>query len=83
MYVEDTAPAGLKNQAQGMIMTLMTSLGTFISVLLFDGILSCGRRADGTHDWFVAFAVAAVISIALAVCMSVTASSSKRVNSAS
>ena len=83
MYVEDTAPAGLKNQAQGMIMTLMTSLGTFISVLLFDGILGYGKRADGTHDWFVAFAVAAVISIALAVCMSVTASSSKRVNSAS
>jgi MFS family permease len=73
MYVDDSAPPELRSQAQGMIMTLMTSLGTFMSVTLFDALLETGRRSDGTHDWFTAFLVAAVIAFVLAVVMSILA----------
>ncbi len=80
MYVDDSAPPELRNQAQGMIMILMTSLGTFMSVVLFDALLETGRRQDGTHDWFTAFAVAAALAAVLAVLMSVAAAKHAKEN---
>jgi len=72
MYVDDHAPAELRNQAQGMILTMTTSVGAFASVTLFDRILRAHALPSGGHDWSVPFLVALVISCVVAVAMAFT-----------
>lgn len=71
MYVDDHAPAELRNQAQGLIMTLMTSLGAFASVSIFDKILQHNALSSGLHDWTVPYLVALILSIVVTVAMAV------------
>ena len=66
MYVDDNAPVELRNQAQGMIMTLMTSVGTFISVPLFTSVIN---TPCGEHDWKSAYIIALVMSVVLSILM--------------
>ena len=70
MYVDDHAPKELRNQAQGFILTMMTSVGAFLSVSVFDRILGRCARPDGTHDWTVpyltALGISAVVMVAMA-----------------
>ena len=67
MYVTEVAPPELRNQAQGLTMTLTGSVGVFLSVSIFDAVLSANARPDGTHDWTVPYLLASGISAALAV----------------
>lgn len=69
MYVDDHAPAALRNQAQGMIMTMTTSVGAFLSVTLFDRILVSNALPSGLHDWSVPFLVAFAIALTAALAM--------------
>ena len=73
MYVDDHAPAELRNQAQGLIMTMMTSIGTFASCALFERLLAVHATvsADGArgHDWSVPYLVAFALSVIVAVLM--------------
>lgn len=69
MYVEDHAPAELRNQAQGMILLMTTCLGAFASVFVFDLILKANLLPDGHHSWLMPFLVAFGMSLAVAVAM--------------
>ena len=67
MYVTEVAPPELRNQAQGLTMTLTGSAGVFLSVTLFDRVLTANTLPDGTHDWAPPYLLAFGISVALAV----------------
>lgn len=73
MYVDDHAPAELRNQAQGLIMTMMTSIGAFASCTLFERLLAAhsttGAQGTLTHDWSSAYLVAFGMSVAVALLM--------------
>jgi len=69
MYVEDHAPAALRNQAQGMILLMTTCLGAFASVFVFDRVLSANLLANGLHDWLVPYLVAFALACLSAVAM--------------
>ena len=65
MYVTEVAPPELRNQAQGLMMTLTGSVGVFLSVKLFSAVLAANVRPDGTHDWATPYLLAFGISVAL------------------
>jgi nucleoside transporter len=71
MYVDSIAPPELRNQAQGLVMTLTGGIGVFLSVNIFDSILKTHALPGGGHDWsfpfLVAFAVAFVLTVLMAV----------------
>ena len=67
MYVTEVAPPELRNQAQGLMMTLTGSAGVFLSVSLFDAVLAANVKPDGTHDWATPYLLAFGISVALAI----------------
>ncbi len=70
MYVNSIAPAELLNQAQGLVMMLTGGVGVFLSVNIFDRILKSSVVEGGRHDWsapfLVALAVAAVLTLMMA-----------------
>lgn len=70
MYVDDHAPAELRNQAQGLILTVTTCIGAFASVFLFDRLLQANALASGLHDWTVPYLAAFGLSLLAAVAMS-------------
>ena len=57
----------LRNQAQGLMMTLTGSAGVFLSVSIFDAVLAVNVKPDGTHDWATPYLLAFGISVALAI----------------
>ena len=67
MYVVEVAPPELRNQAQGLTMTLTGSAGVFLSVTLFDRVLAANVKPDGTHDWATPYLLAFGISVLLAI----------------
>ena len=71
MYVTEVSPPELRNQTQGLMMTVTSSFGVFLSVAIFDSILAANVRPDGTHDWappyLAAFAISAVLAVLTAV----------------
>ena len=68
MHVAEIAPPELRNQAQGLVMLFTAGVGGFLSVGVFDRILSANQLPDGRHDWTNPFLVALVLSlVALAV----------------
>ena len=67
MYVVEVAPPELRNQAQGLTMTLTGSAGVFLSVTLFDRVLAANTLPDGTHDWAPPYLLAFGISVLLAI----------------
>ena len=69
MYVDDHAPAELRNQAQGLILTVTTCVGAFASVYLFDHVLQANRLASGLHDWTVPYLVALALALLAAAAM--------------
>ncbi|MBQ6137329.1 MAG: MFS transporter [Kiritimatiellae bacterium] len=69
MYAAESAPEELRNQAQGYVMLLTAGVGGFLSVGVFDAILSANTLPDGAHDWTVPFAVALAVSLAAAALM--------------
>ncbi len=70
MYVNSVAPREMLNQAQGLVMMLSAGVGVFLSVNLFDAILKANVLEGGRHDWsvpfIVAFAIAAVLTLLMA-----------------
>jgi MFS family permease len=71
MYVDSIAPADLRNQAQGLVMTLSGGIGVFLSVNIFDRILKANVLEGGRHDWSTPFLVALVISAVLTLLLAV------------
>lgn len=69
MYVADHAPDELRNQAQGLILTMTTCLGAFASVSLFDRILKANVLTTGLHDWSLPYLVALGLSLVSACAM--------------
>ena len=67
MFATEVAPPELRNQAQGLTMTLTGSLGVFLSVTIFNRVLAANVRPDGTHDWSTPYLLAFGLSVALAV----------------
>jgi len=61
MFIDEVAPAELRNQAQGLVNLLTAGLGVFASNFLFDRVLACG--AEGAHAWPLAYAVALGLSV--------------------
>ena len=83
MYVDAAAPAELRGQAQGLIGLIMFSLGTFFSNYVFDIVLNKSATVDAvtkvvSHNWVQPFTIALVISLTLAVLMSLTFKPVKR-----
>lgn len=79
MYVDDFAPAELRNQAQGLVMLITGGVGVFASNFVFQHLLDANASksiVNGvekvSHDWSVPFLVAlgaaAVLTVAMAVC---------------
>ena len=66
MFVGERAPAGLRNQAQGLVILLATGVGVLLSNGVFDALLKASARADG-HDWALPFAAAGGFALLLAV----------------
>ena len=64
MYIGETAPRELRNQAQGLVSLLTAGAGVFVSNAIFDFLLRQGPA--GTMNWTVAFAIALGFSTALA-----------------
>ena len=77
MYVADYASAELRNQAQGMILTMTTSVGAFASVTLFDRLLRANVLPSGRHDWSVPFLVAFAIAVLAIVLMALLGRSAR------
>ena len=71
IYVDTIAPGEIRNQAQGLVMTLTAGIGVFLSVNIFDPMLKANVLADGRHDWSVPFLTALVIASVLTVLMAV------------
>lgn len=71
MYVDDFAPAELRNQAQGLVMCLTAGVGVFLSVGIFDRVLKANVLSAGGHDWAPPYLLAFVISAILTVLMAV------------
>ena len=67
MYATEVAPPELRNQAQGLTMTLTGSIGVFLSVTIFNRVLAANVKPDGTHDWSTPYLLAFGLSVALAV----------------
>jgi len=67
MYATEVAPPELRNQAQGLTMTLTGSVGVFLSVTIFNAVLAANARPDGTHDWATPYLLAFGMSAALAI----------------
>ncbi len=74
MYVNDTAPAELRNQAQGLINLLTCGIGVFASNFVFEKLLNANKvvakdAATVTHDWQAPFLIALVSAVVLTVLM--------------
>lgn len=67
MFATEVAPPELRNQAQGLTMTLTGSIGVFLSVTIFNRVLAANVKPDGTHDWSTPYLLAFGLSVALAV----------------
>lgn len=73
MYIDDAAPAELKNQAQGLVMLLTNGIGLFLSNLVFHRILGLNVIAADPvrHDWTVPYVSAFCLAFAIAVAFAV------------
>lgn len=67
MYIGETAPRELRNQAQGLVNLLTAGAGVFVSNALFDFLLRQGPA--GMANWTAAFAVALGFSTAIALAL--------------
>ncbi len=71
MYVDDFAPAELRNQAQGLVMLITGGIGVFASNFVFQKILDANVK-EGGHNWtqpfLIALIAAAVLMILMAIC---------------
>ena len=67
MFATEVAPPELRNQAQGLTMTLTGSIGVFLSVTIFNRVLAANVKTDGMHDWSTPYLLAFGLSVALAV----------------
>jgi len=61
-FANDKAPAALRSQAQGLIVMLLTGVGTFASNLLFDRIVDMSLPSGERH-WTLAYLVAIGLSL--------------------
>ena len=72
MYVDDFAPAELRNQAQGLVMLITGGIGVFASNFVFQRLLDANVKEGGGHNWsqpfLVALIAAAVLMVLMAVC---------------
>ena len=79
MYVDDFAPAELRNQAQGLVMLITGGIGVFASNFVFQWLLDANvlkKVVDGkeviSHNWaqpfLIALVAAAVLMVLMAVC---------------
>lgn len=68
MFVAESAPPELKNQAQGLIMLLTTGIGVFLSNFIFHRILekSVVSADPLRHDWSKPYMTALVMTLVLA-----------------
>jgi MFS family permease len=68
MYVAESAPPELKNQAQGLIMLLTTGIGVFLSNFIFHRVLenSVVSQSPLRHDWSKPYWVALAMTLVLA-----------------
>lgn len=62
MYVNEVAPAELRNQAQGLINLITAGCGVFLSNGVFDTLLK-RQTASGARDWTTAYLVALALSV--------------------
>jgi hypothetical protein len=65
MYVDATAPAALRAQAQGLITLLMFGAGTILSNAVFERLLAHSRLPGGGHDWSGPYLAALLLSCVL------------------
>ena len=63
MHMAEVAPQNLRNQAQGFVMFLAAGVGGFLSVGIFNSILSANQLPSGNHDWSIPFGVALAIAL--------------------
>ena len=72
MYVDDFAPAELRNQAQGLVMLITGGIGVFASNFVFQRLLDANVKEGGGHNWsqpfLIALIAAAVLMVLMAVC---------------
>ena len=78
MYVDDFAPAELRNQAQGLVMLITGGIGVFASNFVFQRLLDANvlkKVVDGkeviSHNWAQPFLVALIAAVVLMVLMAV------------
>ena len=76
MYVDDFAPAELRNQAQGLVMLITGGVGVFASNFVFQKLLDANvvkKIVDGKevvlHNWSQPFLIALVAAVVLTVLM--------------
>jgi nucleoside transporter len=78
MYVDDFAPAELRNQAQGLVMLITGGIGVFASNFVFQKLLDANivkKVVDGReislHNWSQPFLVALIAAVVLTVLMAI------------
>ena len=78
MYVDDFAPAELRNQAQGLVMLITGGIGVFASNFVFQRLLDANvlkKVVDGkeviSHNWAQPFLIALIAAVVLMVLMAV------------
>ena len=67
MYVAESAPPELKNQAQGLIMLLTAGIGVFLSNFVFHRVLenSVVSQSPLRHDWSKPYWVALAMTLSM------------------
>ena len=71
MYVDNFAPAELRNQAQGLVMLITGGVGVFASNFVFQKLLDSNVKEGGGHNWSVPFLIALVAAAVLTVLMAI------------
>jgi len=73
LYVDEVAPAELRNQAQGLVMLLSCGLGLFVSNFVFHHVIAASAVAadPACHDWTKPFDLALGMSLVLTIAMAV------------
>jgi len=69
MYVASIVQDHLRNQAQGLVMTLTGGIGVLLSVNIFDPVLKMNVIEGGKHDWSAPFLAALIIASVLTLLM--------------